>query len=101
MDKSWIGEKDRFSSKYVLGVESFIDFSRESVVQSETRILCPCNSCRNTKKKTTIEVKRDLILKGFYVYYREWIYHGDPKDSQTFSFDQNTASSVSIEEDET
>ncbi|KAL3825485.1 hypothetical protein ACJIZ3_021514 [Penstemon smallii] len=41
MDKSWIDEKDRFSSKYTAGVESFIQFSRKNIVEFDNKILCP------------------------------------------------------------
>ncbi|KAL3831061.1 hypothetical protein ACJIZ3_019863 [Penstemon smallii] len=94
MDKSWIEERDRFSSKYIAGVESFINFSRENGNTSDNKILCPCNNCRNTKKKSFIEVKRDLHLNGFYLYYRKWIFHGEPNVSHHSSFNRSTHTSV-------
>ncbi|KAG8364770.1 hypothetical protein BUALT_Bualt18G0033300 [Buddleja alternifolia] len=86
MDKSWIDEQNRFSSIYISGVESFLQFSRENAIFFDNKILCPCNDCRNTKTKSFLEVKRDLYLKGFYMYYKEWIYHGESNVNFSCSF---------------
>ncbi|KAG8365793.1 hypothetical protein BUALT_Bualt17G0008800 [Buddleja alternifolia] len=86
MDKSWIDEQNRFSSIYISGVESFLQFSRENAIFFDNKILCPCNDCRNTKTKSFLEVKRDLHLKGFYMYYKEWIYHGESNVNRSCSF---------------
>ncbi|KAG8386979.1 hypothetical protein BUALT_Bualt03G0204900 [Buddleja alternifolia] len=85
MDKSWIDEKDRFNVVYITGVESFLKFSRENTLCFDGKILCPCNDCRNTKRKNLLEVKRDLHLKGFYVYYKEWTHHGKSTIPRSFS----------------
>ncbi|KAG8365833.1 hypothetical protein BUALT_Bualt17G0013000 [Buddleja alternifolia] len=85
MDKSWIDEKDEFNSVYITGVESFLKFSRENALCFDGKILCPCNDCHNTKRKNLLEVKRDLHLKGFYVYYKEWTHHGESTVPRSFS----------------
>ena len=61
MDKSWIDERDRFSAKYTAGVESFIQFSKKYAIGFDNKILCPCNSCQNTKRKTYLKLKETCI----------------------------------------
>ncbi|KAL3834239.1 hypothetical protein ACJIZ3_008975 [Penstemon smallii] len=90
MDKSWIDEKHRFSSTYINGVESFLKFSMENAIGSDNKILCPCNECRNIKHKNLVDVKRDLHLKGFCIYYKDWIFHREHKIPRCFSFRQNS-----------
>lgn len=77
MDKSWIKEKNTFSSAYVNGVKSFINFAKQNVMGSDNLIRCPCVICNNAYHKTTDEVEYDLHINGFSHAYVDWIFHGE------------------------
>lgn len=77
MDKSWIGNKNRFSESYVNGVNSFINFPKQNLAGSHNLICCPCVICHTAYYKSIEEAERDLHINDFSKTYVDWIYHGN------------------------
>ena len=69
-------ETNRLSNRYVEGVKAFISMARGHV-DGLNRIKCPCRSCTNQYYKHINEVEDDLFLKGIYLNYTQWIFHGE------------------------
>jgi hypothetical protein len=76
MDKTWMQESNRFGNRYIEGVNEFISMAR-SHVDGLDRIKCPCHSCLNRYYKPIDKVRDDLFLKGIYLNYTQWIFHGE------------------------
>ncbi|XP_037450565.1 uncharacterized protein LOC119320692 [Triticum dicoccoides] len=75
MDKSWM-RAARSSAEYSEGTINFIQFAfRESAKNS--RILCPCKICVNSRWLGEHEVYDHLICDGFMSGYTTWIHHGE------------------------
>ena len=76
MDKSWLNIRNRVDQKYRDGVEGFLNwaFSQSEV---NTMIRCPCKGCMNTVFKVRIDVRGDLLKKGFWDSYKVWDLHGE------------------------
>ncbi|XP_055822023.1 uncharacterized protein LOC129890508 [Solanum dulcamara] len=76
MDKSWLNIKNRVDQKYRDGVEGFLNwaFSQPKV---NTMIRCPCKGCMNTLFKLRIDIRVDLLKKGFWDSYKVWDFHGE------------------------
>ncbi|XP_060170851.1 uncharacterized protein LOC132601805 [Lycium barbarum] len=76
MDKSWLNIRNRVDQRYRGGVESFLNwaFSQPGV---STIIRCPCKGCMNTVFKLRINVRGDLLNKGFWDSYKVWDLHGE------------------------
>ncbi|XP_058006754.1 uncharacterized protein LOC131182125 [Hevea brasiliensis] len=74
MDRSWMLNKNKFSSEYIQGVRSFLDVAKQHV-DSSGRIRCPCKNCNNCYLKKVVEVKQDLFLHGFVEDYTQWTHH--------------------------
>ncbi|KAL6575606.1 hypothetical protein OROHE_000983 [Orobanche hederae] len=77
MDKSWITERNKFSTSYVNGVKSFINLAKQNVLGRDNLIRCPCVICNNAFYKSLDEVEYDLHVNGFKQTYVEWIFHGE------------------------
>lgn len=73
MYKSWLNVRDR---RYIIGIDNFLNwaFNQPNI---NTVIRCPCNGCRNTAFKQRIQVRRDLLGKGFWDSYNVWDLHGE------------------------
>ncbi|XP_057986632.1 uncharacterized protein LOC131171176 [Hevea brasiliensis] len=80
MDRSWMLNKNKFSSEYIQGVRSFLDVAKQNV-DSNGRIRCPCKNCNNCYLKKVAEVKQDLFLHGFAEDYTQWTHHGESFES--------------------
>ncbi|KAF2294805.1 hypothetical protein GH714_019400 [Hevea brasiliensis] len=80
MDRSWMLNKNKFSSEYIQGVRSFLDVAKQHV-DSSGRIRCPCKNCNNCYLKKVAEVKQDLFLHGFVEDYTQWTHHGESFES--------------------
>ena len=65
-----------FTSQYVYGVTSFMNFIKERFNESE-EILCPCKTCLNQKYMPQSDVQRHLLLNGMCSTYTRWILHGE------------------------
>lgn len=97
LDKAWVKVKNRSSSDYVNGVDSFLDFALSCVIEEEretTTIRCPCNNCRNIFFKKRCDVRFDLLKWGMYEKYTLWEFHGEPSDDisegeQEYAFDND------------
>lgn len=76
MDKSWMTSRNRLSSQYREGVDSFLEFATKNV-GPELAIRCPCVNCLNGKKHSCALVKIHLIRFGISKNYKTWIYHGE------------------------
>ncbi|XP_044372010.1 uncharacterized protein [Triticum aestivum] len=75
MDRSWM-RAARSSAEYSEGTSNFIQFAfRESAKNS--RILCPCKICVNSRWLGEHEVYDHLICDGFMSGYTIWIHHGE------------------------
>ncbi|XP_075087801.1 uncharacterized protein LOC142169788 [Nicotiana tabacum] len=76
MDKSWLNIRDRCDKRYIKGIDDFLGWAyNQSNVSSVIR--CPCKGYRNTAFKTRIQVRRDLVRKGFWDSYKVWDLHGE------------------------
>lgn len=76
MDKSWMAIKDRWSSEYREGVESFLEFAMANLEQQD-EIRCPCIDCLNSKSLRIQEVRIHLIRRGIDSTYKTWVHHGE------------------------
>ncbi|XP_075076774.1 uncharacterized protein LOC142163391 [Nicotiana tabacum] len=76
MDKSWLNIRDRCDNKYIKGIDDFLGWAYSQPNVSSV-IRCPCKGCRNTAFKTRIQVRRDLVGKGFWDSYKVWDLHGE------------------------
>ncbi|KAL5551580.1 hypothetical protein UlMin_001756 [Ulmus minor] len=75
MDKSWMSAHT-ISSKYVEGVESFINFA----ILNSTKlnlIRCPCIKCGNLKFLDPKTIKDHLFVNGVLESYTTWFWHGE------------------------
>ncbi|KAH9781219.1 hypothetical protein KPL71_008375 [Citrus sinensis] len=75
MDKSWL-KYDRLSDEYEVSVENFIKTAVESN-QEISVVRCPCDKCRNLAFHRPKEVKDHLIIWGFDMSYKTWVWHGE------------------------
>ncbi|KAJ6848888.1 uncharacterized protein M6B38_271900 [Iris pallida] len=82
MNREWIKSDNRVSAEYREGIDAFIILasSQEGV---NRRIRCPCNTCRNTEFKPTVEVRLHLLRNGFNKSYTTWILHGEKLQDTT------------------
>ena len=78
MDRRWI-HGALFTSQYICGVRSFMNFVKERFSESE-KILCTCQSCLNYKSLEQDEVERNLLLNGMSSTYTRWIDHGEDRN---------------------
>ncbi|KAF7115061.1 hypothetical protein RHSIM_RhsimUnG0068500 [Rhododendron simsii] len=76
MDKNWMTIRNRMSSQYREGVDSFIEFAMKNATP-ELAIRCPCVNCFNGKKHSSSLVRIHLIRFGISKNYETWIYHGE------------------------
>ncbi|XP_050278308.1 uncharacterized protein LOC126719839 [Quercus robur] len=76
MDKSWMHETDRTSTRYSEGVKQFINMARGHA-DRVGRINCPCRKCTNRYYQHIDAVETHLILNRFDLNYTEWIFHGE------------------------
>ncbi|XP_016483469.2 uncharacterized protein LOC107804154 isoform X1 [Nicotiana tabacum] len=76
MDKSWLNIKNRWDIRYIEGIDNFLGWAY-SQPNVSTMIRCPCKGCRNTVFKARIQVRRDLLGKGFWESYKVWDLHGE------------------------
>ena len=54
IDKQWMQESDRRTTRYVEGVRKFIEFVAENGGNKEV-YSCPCTQCKNIKKKIKLD----------------------------------------------
>ncbi|XVE64274.1 hypothetical protein DITRI_Ditri07aG0087700 [Diplodiscus trichospermus] len=80
MDRSWMLERNKFSTKHIQGVRSFLDLAQQHT-DSNGRIRCPGKNCNNCYFKQIVDVRRDLFHYGFVENYTQWIHHGEPFQS--------------------
>ena len=76
MDKSWMHEIDRTSTRYSEGVKQFINMACGHADQVG-RIKCLCRKCTNRYYHHINAVETHLIVNRFYLNYTEWIFHGE------------------------
>lgn len=83
LDKTWMDIHDRCDSRYIDGVEYFLEFAFHDdrtifrYGENKELIQCPCKKCFNTVKLTREEVKTHLIISGVWGHYRVWMSHGE------------------------
>jgi len=98
MDKEWT-KFPRFSSQYIDGVESLLDFAYTRGRSQELEILCPCTKCRNCVWATRNVVYEHLIIKGFVKGYHIWIHHGEEIPCRTNRSDYEMTDKLDSEDD--
>ncbi|KAF3960795.1 hypothetical protein CMV_014512 [Castanea mollissima] len=76
MDKGWMHETDRTSTRYSEGVKQFINMARGHA-DRVGRIKCPCRKCTNRYYHHIDAVETHLIVNRFDLNYTEWIFHGE------------------------
>ena len=91
MDKSWM-HADRRSKAYELGVEGFLNFAVENLVNT-THIRCPCVKCGNIRLFGVGIIRDHLYFNGIDQSYKIWTWHGEP-------WEWTTNASRNVEEDE-
>ncbi|KAI5328109.1 hypothetical protein L3X38_027505 [Prunus dulcis] len=83
---------DRRSKTYELGVEGFLNFAVENLVNT-THIRCPCVKCRNIRLFGVGIIRDHLYFNGIDQSYKIWIWHREP-------WEWTTNASGNVEEDE-
>jgi len=86
MDKEWT-KLPRFSTEYLNGVESFLDFAYIRGRPQGNKILCPCAKCRNRCWARRSVVYDHLIAIGFLKGYTIWVNHGEEIPSRVLNDD--------------
>ncbi|XP_071931860.1 uncharacterized protein [Coffea arabica] len=84
MDKSWINDPNILSSHYKFGLKDFIEFAKTNGMGLDGKLFCPCRRCRNSKRKSISQVESDLSEKGFCMYYKNWVFHGEPFSAHSY-----------------
>lgn len=97
MDKSWLNIKSRSDRRYIRGIDNFLDWAY-SQPNVNTVIRCPCKGCKNTVFMPKIQVRKDLLAKGFWKRYKVWDLHGEVLVGVGSS---NVARSEEVEDDNT
>lgn len=94
MDKSWTQEVNRQSTKYMNGMQQFLDLAFAKASRGG-EILCPCMRCNNGYYKSRDDVEYDLVKWGIVPSYINWGYHGEElggmaeNDSQSSNDSEN------------
>ncbi|KAI5316563.1 hypothetical protein L3X38_036270 [Prunus dulcis] len=83
---------DRRSKAYELGVEGFLNFVVENLVNT-THIRCPCVKCGNIRLFGVGIIRDHLYFNGIDQSYKIWTCHGEP-------WEWPTNASRNLEEDE-
>ncbi|KAI5343772.1 hypothetical protein L3X38_011648 [Prunus dulcis] len=83
---------DRRSKAYELGVEGFLNFAVENLVNT-THIRCPCVKCGNIRLFGVGIIRDHLYFNGIDQSYKIWLWHGEPRE-------WTTNASRNVEEDE-
>ncbi|CAL2255056.1 unnamed protein product [Prunus armeniaca] len=91
MDKSWM-HADRRSKAYELGVEGFLNFAVENLLNT-THIRCPCVKCGNIRLFGVGIIRDHLYFNGIDQSYKIWTWHEEP-------LEWTTNASRNVEEDE-
>jgi DnaJ-class molecular chaperone len=74
-----VGQKKRKSVEWVHGTNQFLQQAFCPAAHGSDQTLCPCNDCKNQKRKVQREVYKDLIKHGFVANYKRWVFHGEAK----------------------
>ncbi|CAL9004428.1 unnamed protein product [Prunus brigantina] len=91
MDKSWM-HADRRSKAYELGVEGFLNFAVENLLNT-IHVRCPCVKCGNIRLFGVGIIRDHLYFNGIDQSYKIWTWHGEP-------LEWTTNASRNVEEDE-
>lgn len=59
--------------------QQFLQQAFGPAAHGSDRTRCPCNDCKNQKRKVEREVYRDLVKHGYVANYERWIFHGEAK----------------------
>lgn len=82
-NKEWLKVKSRSSHEYVKGVDVFLEFAFNNIIEQDretSTIRCPCDKCRNVFFKKKCDVRLDLLKWGMYEKYLVWEFHGEEVD---------------------
>ncbi|XP_027124240.1 uncharacterized protein [Coffea arabica] len=77
---------DSYNSNQALGSRADLHshyLDREEMEQPEKR-LHNLRRCRNSKRKSISQVESDLSEKGFCMYYKNWVFHGEPFSAHSY-----------------
>ncbi|ONI01379.1 hypothetical protein PRUPE_6G136200 [Prunus persica] len=70
----------RRSKEYEHGVEEFLRIALANAIDHR-RIHCPYQRCGNTRKFTIRVIREHLYFNGVDQTYKDWIWHGQPIES--------------------
>ncbi|XP_020243341.1 uncharacterized protein LOC109821575 [Asparagus officinalis] len=95
-NKDWMDlvDDDRLDPKYKEGVDQFLDYAYEKLLDSfnekdeDFEIRCPCVKCSNVKSGNRESVKTHLIVHGIIKNYRFWCHHGERQGESISEFDE-------------
>jgi len=96
MDKEWT-KLPRFSTKYINGVESFLNFAYTRGWPQGNEILCPFAKCRNRCWARRSVVYDHLIIIGFLKGYTIWVNYGEEIPSHVLNTDNQEDSRDDID----
>ncbi|KAI3956818.1 hypothetical protein MKW98_015910, partial [Papaver atlanticum] len=84
--KEWI-YAPKYSPRWVPGVQSFIQFTRDSLGEASNEVRCPCMKCKiyNSLPKSLEDVHGDILENGFDMTYQTWIHHGEQPSDHVFN----------------
>ncbi|XP_026449694.1 uncharacterized protein LOC113349871 [Papaver somniferum] len=94
IDKSWVKERDRLSDKYLKGVASFIQMTKNYLLNNNKELCTfPCKKCVNRNPPTTLaEIEHHLFTTSMAGSYKIWVLHGEednPTQNQSASSHDN------------
>ncbi|XP_026432445.1 uncharacterized protein LOC113329835 [Papaver somniferum] len=100
IDKSWVEERDKLSDKYLEGVASFIQMTKNYLSsKNEELCTCPCKKCVNRNPPTSLaEIENHLFTNGMAGSYNIWVLHGEEDNPNP---NQSTASHHNVFNDGT
>ncbi|XP_020258591.1 uncharacterized protein LOC109835000 [Asparagus officinalis] len=95
-NKDWMDlvDDDRLDPKYKEGVDQFLDYAYEKLLDSfnekdeDFEIRCPCIKCSNVKSGNRELVKTHLIVHGIIKNYRFWCHHDERQGESISEFDE-------------
>ena len=68
VDKSWMHLSTRSCTKYINGVENFLEYAFKHSIDEDKKIYCPCIDCSNKYCRTWDE-------RGIRIDYTTWYLH--------------------------
>ena len=77
VNKSWMHLSTRSCTKYINGVENFLEYAFKHSIDGDMKINYPCIDCSNRYCRTWDEVQYHLLFRGIRRDYTTWYLHGE------------------------